>query len=157
MVSYIYFMKLKIWFLACSFVLASGINAQIKSAEVLASGLICSMCSKAIFKALSQLDFVDTVKVNIETSVYQLSFKKDSVASIEGIRDAVYDAGFSIAKLAITADWKDQTAVKDLVFNDFGYQFKWQTKTNKTLSNKQKVYIINKDIQPTKGVYLLNY
>ena len=150
-------MKLKLWFLACSFVLASGINAQIKSAEVLASGLTCSMCSKAIFKALSQLDFVDTVKVNIETSVYQLSFKKDSVVSIEGIRDAVYDAGFSIAKLAITADWKDQTAVKDLVFNDLGYQFKWQTKTNKTLSNKQKVYIINKDIQPIKGVYLLNY
>ncbi|MFM1841102.1 MAG: hypothetical protein RIR47_1151 [Bacteroidota bacterium] len=150
-------MKLKLLFVACSFVLVGSINAQIKSAEVLASGLTCSMCSKAIFKALSQLDFVDTVKVNIETSVYQLSFKKDSAVKIEGIRDAVYDAGFAIAKLSITADWKDKTAVKDLVFNDLGYQFKWQTKVNKTLSSNQKVVIVNKDIQPINGTYLLNY
>lgn len=150
-------MKLKLLFVACSFVLVGSINAQIKSAEVLASGLTCSMCSKAIFKALSQLDFVDTVKVNIETSVYQLSFKKDSAVKIEGIRDAVYDAGFAIAKLSITADWKDKTAVKDLVFNDLGYQFKWQTKVNKTLLSNQKVVIVNKDIQPINGTYLLNY
>jgi hypothetical protein len=95
--------------------------------------------------------------VNIETSVYQLSFKKDSAVKIEGIRDAVYDAGFAIAKLSITADWKDKTAVKDLVFNDLGYQFKWQTKVNKTLSSNQKVVIVNKDIQPINGTYLLNY
>jgi copper chaperone CopZ len=150
-------MKLKLLFVACSFVLVGSINAQIKSAEVLASGLTCSMCSKAIFKALSQLDFVDTVKVNIETSVYQLSFKKDRTVKIEGIRDAVYDAGFAIAKLSITADWKDKTAVKDLVFNDLGYQFKWQTKVNKTLLSNQKVVIVNKDIQPINGTYLLNY
>jgi copper chaperone CopZ len=150
-------MKLKLFLVACSFVLVGSINAQIKSAEVLASGLTCSMCSKAIFKALSQLDFVDTVKVNIETSVYQLSFKKDSAVKIEGIRDAVYDAGFAIAKLSITADWKDKTAVKDLIFNDLGYQFKWQTKVNKTLSSNQKVVIVNKDIQPINGTYLLNY
>lgn len=150
-------MKLKLFLVACSFVLVGSINAQIKSAEVLASGLTCSMCSKAIFKALSQLDFVDTVKVNIETSVYQLSFKKDSAVKIEGIRDAVYDAGFAIAKLSITADWKDKSAVKDLVFNDLGYQFKWQTKVNKTLSSNQKVVIVNKDIQPINGTYLLNY
>jgi len=150
-------MKFKLFLVACSFVLVGSINAQIKSAEVLASGLTCSMCSKAIFKALSQLDFVDTVKVNIETSVYQLSFKKDSAVKIEGIRDAVYDAGFAIAKLSITADWKDKTAVKDLVFNDLGYQFKSQTKVNKTLSSNQKVVIVNKDIQPINGTYLLNY
>jgi copper chaperone CopZ len=150
-------MKLKFFLVACSFVLVGSINAQIKSAEVLASGLTCSMCSKAIYKALSQLDFVDTVKVNIETSVYQLSFKKDSAVKIEGISDAVYDAGFAIAKLSITADWKDKTAVKDLVFNDLGYQFKWQTKVNKTLSSNQKVVIVNKDIQPINGTYLLNY
>ncbi len=150
-------MKLKLFFVACSFVWVGSTHAQIKSAEVLASGLTCSMCSKAIFKALSTLDFVDTVKVNIETSVYQLFFKKDKLVKIEGIRDAVYDAGFAIDKLSITADWKDKTAVNDLVFSDLGYQFKWQTKVNKTLSSNQKVFIMNKGIQPIHGTYLLNY
>ncbi len=139
------------------FIIATSANAQIKSAEVLASGLTCSMCSKAIFKALSSLPFVDTIKVNIETSVYQLNFKKDSAVKIESIRDAVYDAGFAIAKLSITANWKDKNAIKDLVFNDLGYQFQWQIKSNKMLSNSQKVFIVNKDIQTVNGVYLLNF
>ena len=139
------------------FIIATSANAQIKSAEVLASGLTCSMCSKAIFKALSSLPFVDTIKVNIETSVYQLNFKKDSAVKIESIRDAVYDAGFAIAKLSITANWKDKNAIKDLVFSDLGYQFQWQTKSNKMLSNSQKVFIVNKDIQTVNGVYLLNF
>jgi copper chaperone CopZ len=139
------------------FIIATSANAQIKSAEVLASGLTCSMCSKAIFKALSSLPFVDTIKVNIETSVYQLNFKKDSAVKIESIRDAVYDAGFAIAKLSITANWKDKNAIKDLVFSDLGYQFQWQTKSNKMLSNTQKVFIVNKDIQTVNGVYLLNF
>jgi len=139
------------------FIIATSANAQIKSAEVLASGLTCSMCSKAIFKALSSLPFVDTIKVNIETSVYQLNFKKDSAVKIESIRDAVYDAGFAIAKLSITANWKDKNAIKDLVFNDLGYQFQWQIKSNKMLSNTQKVFIVNKDIQTVNGVYLLNF
>jgi copper chaperone CopZ len=150
-------MKIKLYFLAFTFLLFGTVNAQIKSAEVLASGLTCSMCSKAIFKALSQLDFVDTVKVNIETSVYKLTFKNDSKPSIEGIRDAVYDAGFAIAKLSITGDWKQKSATKDLAFEDFGYQFKWQVKANKALSGSQKVSIVNKDIQPVNGVYLLNF
>mgnify|MGYP003327737571 FL=1 len=139
------------------FITATSANAQIKSAEVLASGLTCSMCSKAIFKALSSLPFVDTIEVNIETSVYQLNFKKDSAVKIESIRDAVYDAGFAIAKLSITANWKDKNAIKDLVFSDLGYQFQWQTKSNKMLSNTQKVFIVNKDIQTVNGVYLLNF
>jgi len=150
-------MKLKLFLMAGLFITATSANAQIKSAEVLASGLTCSMCSKAIFKALSSLPFVDTIKVNIETSVYQLNFKKDSAVKIESIRDAVYDAGFAIAKLSITANWKDKNAIKDLVFNDLGYQFQWQIKSNKMLSNSQKVFIVNKDIQTVNGVYLLNF
>ena len=150
-------MKLKLFLMAGLFITATSANAQIKSAEVLASGLTCSMCSKAIFKALSSLPFVDTIEVNIETSVYQLNFKKDSAVKIESIRDAVYDAGFAIAKLSITANWKDKNAIKDLVFSDLGYQFQWQTKSNKMLSNTQKVFIVNKDIQTVNGVYLLNF
>ena len=150
-------MKIKLFFIACSFWAFNSAHAQIKSAEVLASGLTCSMCSKAIFKALSKLDFVDTVKVNIETSVYQLNFKKEVPVKIEGIRDAVYDAGFAIAKLSITGDWKAKTAIKDISFEDFGYQFKWQVKANKALSSTQKVSILNKDVQPINGVYLLNF
>jgi copper chaperone CopZ len=133
------------------------LNAQIKAAEIQASGLTCSMCSKAIYKALGKVSFVNTVKVNIETSTFLLEFKQDQKVQIEALRDAVYDAGFAIEKLAILMNFTDKTAVKDAVFENAGYQFKWQLKTNKPLKSEQKVFIVNKDIQPVKGVYLLNY
>jgi copper chaperone CopZ len=150
-------MKNKIITLLVLLVLTTQVNAQIKAADILASGLTCSMCSKAIFKALEKIPFVDTVKVNIETSTYMLEFKEKEPVKIETIRDAVYDAGFAIAKMSITAIWPEKTAVKDASFEQYGYKFKWQIKSNKAVASPQKVNILNKDIQPLNGVYLLNF
>jgi len=150
-------MKSKLIFLIVFFVSSLQLHAQIKTAEIQASGLTCSMCSKAIYKALGKVSFVDTVKVNIETSTFLLDFKKDQKVQIEALRDAVYDAGFAIEKLAILMDFTDKIAVKDAVFENAGYQFKWQLKSNKPLKREQKVFIVNKDIQPINGLYLLNF
>ena len=132
-------------------------QAQIKSAEILASGLTCSMCSKAIYKALDKIPFVDTVKVNIETSTYIVDFKKGETVQIEQLRDAVYDAGFAIDKMQLLANWDEKLAAKDAVFGAFGYQFKWQLNANKSIASPQKVTIVNKDVQPINGVYLLKF
>ena len=51
----------------------------------------------------------------------------------------------------------DKVAVKETVFENAGYQFKWQLKANKPLKSEQKVFIVNKDIQPANGIYLLNF
>ncbi len=45
-------------------------DTVIKKVSLVASGLTCSMCSKAIFKALTKLDFVEEVKVDIAKSMY---------------------------------------------------------------------------------------
>lgn len=133
------------------------INAQIKSAEIQATGLTCSICSKAIFKALEKVQFVDTVKVNIETSTYILEFKRGQDIQIEALRNAVYDAGFSIGNMAITMDFNNKIAIKDGLFEQAGYKFKWNVKGSKPLESSQKVFIVNKDIQPVNGVYLLDF
>ena len=57
------------------------------------------MCSKAIFKALSKLDFVEEVKVDIEKSMYILTFKNGKKAEVDQIKTAVTDAGFSVQSL----------------------------------------------------------
>ena len=74
-------------------------DTVIKKVSVLASGLTCSMCSKAIFKALSKLDFVEEVKVDIEQSKFVLSFKSGKTVVIDQIKSAVADAGFSVQSL----------------------------------------------------------
>ena len=57
------------------------------------------MCSKAIFKALSKLDFVEEVKVDIEKSMYILTFKNSKKVEVDQIKTAVTDAGFSVQSL----------------------------------------------------------
>ena len=72
---------------------------EIKKVTLVASGLTCSMCSKAIFKALTSLDFVADVKVDIEQSKYILSFKSGKKVAIDQIKLAVTDAGFGVQSL----------------------------------------------------------
>lgn len=72
---------------------------EIKKVTLVASGLTCSMCSKAIFKALTSLSFVDEVKVDIEKSMYILTFKAGKKVEIDQIKLAVTDAGFGVQSL----------------------------------------------------------
>ena len=74
-------------------------DTVIKKVSLVASGLTCSMCSKAIFKALTKLDFVDEVKVDIELSKFVLTFKSGKTVVIDQIKSAVADAGFSVQSL----------------------------------------------------------
>ncbi len=75
------------------------VPAAIKKVTLVASGLTCSMCSKAIFKALTSLDFVADVKVDIEQSKYNLTFKSDKKVNLDQIKAAVTDAGFGVQSL----------------------------------------------------------
>jgi len=111
-------MKLKLLFVACSFVLVGNINAQIKSAEVLASGLTCSMCSKAIFKALSQLDFVDTVKVNLNSNTFTVTLKEGNELSPKIFKEKVEKAGFFIGSLILTAKAETVSKSPYILVND---------------------------------------
>ena len=83
----------------CKYDRASTQVAEIKKVTLVAAGLTCSMCSKAIFKALTKLDFVDEVKVDIEQSKFVLTFKSGKTVVIDQIKSAVADAGFSVQSL----------------------------------------------------------
>jgi len=68
------------------------------------------MCSRAIFKSLEKVNFIDKVNANIAESSFEITFKKDAVVDLDAIRKAVEDAGFSVAKLQFTAHF-DNTAI----------------------------------------------
>jgi len=139
------------------FFLSSSATAQVQSVELVASGLTCSMCSKAIFKSLSALDFVSEVKVDIDKSSYSLAFKSPDKVKIEQIREAVYDAGFAIETMQMTANFPTSKAIDDEVVSLVGYQFKWKLTGAKNIVNPQKVTIVNKELLPTAGIYYLNF
>jgi copper chaperone CopZ len=51
-------------------------RAQFSKASLQASGLTCSMCSKAVKNALEKVDFVEKIQVDIKNQQYNLEFKK---------------------------------------------------------------------------------
>lgn len=81
-------------------------DAQIAKAKLQASGLTCAMCSKAVYKALSEVDFVAKVSPDIEGSTYAIEFKDGKEPQLDELSKAVEDAGFSVARLDIVANFK---------------------------------------------------
>ncbi len=88
-------------------------DAQFAKASLQASGLTCSMCSKAVKEALEKVPFVEKVMVNIKTQEYSLTFSQGSKVSFDDLSLAVEDAGFSVASLKVTANVEQVKAGKD--------------------------------------------
>src|SRR5678815_809941 len=76
-----------------------ALQAQFSKATLQASGLTCSMCSKAVKVALEKVSFVQEVKVNIKSQEYTILFKENNNADFDALKKAVEDAGFSVASL----------------------------------------------------------
>jgi len=80
-------------------------QAQVKKANLRASGLTCAMCSKAVFKSLSDVPFVEKIQVDIQQSTYEVFFKENMPVNFDALSKAVIDAGFSVDQLKVTSQF----------------------------------------------------
>lgn len=88
-------------------------NAQFSKATLQASGLTCSMCSKAVKNALEKVSFVEKVQVDIKNQQYNMTFKHGDNVDFDALGKAVEDAGFSVASLKVTAAVNNLQLQKD--------------------------------------------
>ncbi len=95
------------------FVITVSANAQFDKASLQASGLTCSMCSKAVKNALENVSFVDKVQVDIKNQRYNLEFKENKIVDFDALSKAVEDAGFSVASFRISAQVNNIKIAKD--------------------------------------------
>lgn len=93
-----------IYVLLVSIVLLAGIkaNAQISKAEIIATGLTCSMCSNAINKQLKSLPEVVNVETDLNTNTFSVTLKEGNTLSPKVFKDKVEKAGFFIGSLIVT-------------------------------------------------------
>jgi copper chaperone CopZ len=127
-----------------------SVNAQIKNANLIASGLTCSMCSNSIFKSLKKISFVETVESDVENSAFKIIFKTDENVDLDALQKAVVGAGFSVAKLtfiinANSLDVKD----KSLVEID-GKSFYFVDTKDKTLNGEVELRLLDKEFNSPK-------
>lgn len=96
-------LNLKFIGIAC-LVLMTSIQSysQITKAEIMATGLTCSMCSNAINKQLKATVGVDSVSSDLNTNTFTVYFKKDSKIMPRVLKEGVEKAGFFIGSLVIT-------------------------------------------------------
>ncbi len=121
-----------------------SVNAQVQKVNLQASGLTCAMCSKAIYKAVSAISFVDTVLVNIEASTYDIRFDKETTPKFDQIAKAVVDAGFSVANLTVMVNFDKQAVDKNGSFTLDGINYKLMGTPPTTLQGSKKMQLIGK-------------
>ncbi|MEK0414400.1 MAG: hypothetical protein RL070_1888 [Bacteroidota bacterium] len=131
-------------FLFIAFIWAIGASAQVQKVNLQASGLTCAMCSKAIYKAVSAISFVDTVLVNIEASTYDIRFKSEATPQFDQIAKAVVDAGFSVANLTVLVNFNKQNVDKNGLLTQDGIQYKIMGTPPTTLQGSKKLQLIGK-------------
>jgi copper chaperone CopZ len=128
--------------ICCLWALTS--QAQVQKVNLQASGLTCAMCSKAIYKAVSALSFVDTVIVDIEASTYELRFKKEATPRFDQIAKAVVDAGFSVAKLSADIKFDKQAVDKNGETELDGIRYKIVASAPGILQGTKKIQFVGK-------------
>ena len=125
--------------------LVSGLaNAQIIKAKLTATGLTCSMCSKATYKQLTSIPEVKKVEPDLNNTAFILFFKNGSSVNISNIKEKVEDAGFAVGELVLVFNFKNQLAENNKTFtlDNTIYTF-IDTKTG-NLAGEVKVKILDK-------------
>ena len=126
-------------------------NAQFKSAQLVASGLTCSMCSKSIFKALEKLPSVAKVDVDIEKSIFTIEFKENVPVGPDDILNAVTAAGFAVADLRIKAVFEPTKLVRDQHLQYQGAYYHFLNGDGKSISGEQEFKVVDKGFVPASA------
>ena len=142
-------MKRLLLFIVAIVLGASGFS-QFTKASLQASGLTCSMCSKAVKVALEKVSFVQEVKVNIKSQEYAITFKQNSDVDFDALKKAVEDAGFSVASLKISGNFSDVNVEKDKHVQLDGKNFHFVSTGSKELNGEQTFRIVDKDFLSAK-------
>ncbi|QEC69907.1 heavy-metal-associated domain-containing protein [Panacibacter ginsenosidivorans] len=125
-------------------------NAQITKAKLVASGLTCSMCSKAIYEALQKVNTIENVKANIKESSYNIVFKKDVTVSPDDVKKAVEDAGFSVAKLQVTVSFDNVEIKNDGHVKVGGINLHFLNVQPQTLNGEKVLTVLDKNFESAK-------
>ena len=135
---------MKTLLIIAALLLSATSYAQIQSASLTASGLTCSMCSKAIYKALLKVPAIQKVDVDIEKSAYAITFKPNAAVSPEALKKAVEGAGFAVAELTMTAEMPKTVIGSDTKLTLQGATYRFIRANGKTVQGTQRFTVVDK-------------
>jgi copper chaperone CopZ len=137
--------SIHIYLMAFGIFIHSVAFSQIRSVTIQASGLTCSMCSRAIYKSLQKVSFVSNVQEDIEHTSYHIQFSDPEKVSLDNLKKAVQDAGFTVARMEVKANFKNADVASDstLKIDDLIFYFVGISKQH--LNGDENLLILDKD------------
>ncbi len=120
------------------------VNAQILKAELTATGLTCSMCSKATYKQLIYIEAIEKVEPDLNNTAFLLYFKKGSSVNIGDIKKKVEDAGFSVGELLVVFNFNKQQVENNRSFTLDNNTYTFMDTKSGTLNGEVKAKILDK-------------
>jgi copper chaperone CopZ len=128
---------------------AFSLNAkaqQMIKAEIVATGLTCSMCSNAINKQLKSIAEVDSVAIDLNKNLFIVYLKNDNKLSPNDLKNKVEKAGFFVGSFVAYLNINnvaiaDNTQLDNFVFIDSKAQ---------TVNGIVKVKLLNKGFVTAK-------
>lgn len=119
-------------------------NAQIIRAELTATGLTCSMCSKATYKQLTSISEVEKVEPDLKNTAFILFFKNGSSVNISDLKKKVEDAGFSVGELVVVFNFKNQQAENNTTFTLNNIKYTFMDSKSGVLTGEVKAKVLDK-------------
>lgn len=130
--------------------LSMQLNAQFSKGTLQATGLTCAMCSNAVNKALQGVSFIESVKSDIKNSAFSIVFKQNAEVSIDALKDAVEDAGFSIGTLNLTGNFEGIKIANDLHVKIGTSNFHFLDVKDQTLNGESTITVLDKNFVTAK-------
>lgn len=132
------------------FLFALNTNAQIIKAEIIATGLTCSMCSNAINKQFKALAEVENVETDLNTNTFTVYLKKDSKITPRILKERVEKAGFFVGSMIITMQFVNLNISDNFSVSQDNLPLIFIDSKSKTLNGATRVKILDKSFVTQK-------
>lgn len=125
-------------------------NAQITKAEIIATGLTCSMCSNAINKQLKKLPEIEKVDIDLNSNTFTVYLKRNNTISPRILKESIQKAGFFVGSMIVTLDLENPKIAENpnFIFIDAKSQ-KGETR----FKILDKGYLVMKDFKKLSKLY----
>ena len=110
-----------------------AVKAQVEEVSIRVDGLSCPFCAYGLEKKLKKINGVNDVIINIDNGVAKLNGKKDESIVVEGLKDAVVDAGFTPRQITATVVGVVEEHGNFVVLKNIGSDFMFILKENEQL------------------------
>lgn len=119
-------------------------NSQIIRAELTATGLTCSMCSKATYNQLISIPEVEKVEPDLNNTTFIIHFKNNTPVTVSNLKKKVEDAGFAVGELIVLFKLDNQVAENNTSFVLDNNTYTFMDTKPSTLNGEVKLKILDK-------------